>query len=53
MMTKAWLRQVIVLCTLHSINRAVVALMSDLKLRVGKPWKNYMKHGLDGRDPLI
>ena len=51
-MTKAWLRQVIVLCTLHSIKKEVVALMSNSNLSAGKPWESYMNHDPDEWDSL-
>ncbi len=47
-MIKAWLRQDIVLCTLHSTYMELVALMSNLKLRTGKPLESYVKH-----DPIL
>lgn len=35
-MTKAWLRQVIMLCKLHSVDEEVVASMSNLRFKEEK-----------------
>ena len=51
-MTKAWLRQVTVLCMLHSTYKVVLASIVNLKLRTGKPLESYIQHDPDEGDPL-
>ena len=50
-MVKASLRQLIVLCTLHSTHEEVVASMSNLKFRGDKVLRSYMKHDVDNGIP--